>query len=624
MHTGRISKQAADPEALAIAESWGWTSPPAEVLTVAMQAVDATRYKSADFMVRLGIMSDAKAKALLAAKPEGMQTIAWFAQQITEAFPSERILALKSMVPYYEVMSVLSVHPCMDDVLVRSRAEELDAVVMQIEGEAPCIVFASFAGLLKYRSMGRGERMTDAILLALSGGEPHMAVGGRDEISAVLKGFAEEHGMGAMESSNVWSAESAENRASAVNREITRLLDHAIKIGATDISLRPFRTGEMHVQMRRFGKMVVPKVVNDRMSAALAAEVVNVLQAKSGANPTNSTLRVPSDGQVTYLSSVGDAFLRFSFVPLNHLGEKRNLTSVSCRILPRSESSVMLGDLRLAPALIQEIQFAMQISQGLVLVVGPTNSGKSTTIAGAIGEHVKLFGDAMKRVSVEDPIERFLYGIMQINALPLRLAKTEEERFAIILRSIKRHDPDMIWIGEVRDKVTADLCVGSAITGHLVLSSLHANDTLMGFDALARTVEPDKRFQLVESMSIVISQRLIKELCPHCRVIEAASDDDHRIFTRYLQIVDDEGDLPSTVARANPKGCRHCGHDGYVGLLPINEVLPFTRSVKNAAHALINGANTRDEIAAARTVKLLDSSLALVADHRIAFGDLLV
>jgi type II secretory ATPase GspE/PulE/Tfp pilus assembly ATPase PilB-like protein len=256
----------------------------------------------------------------------------------------------------------------------------------------------------------------------------------------------------------------------------------------------------------------------------------------------------------------------------------------------------------------------MQISQGLVLVVGPTNSGKSTTIAGALGEHVKLFGDRRKRLSVEDPIERFVYGVQQYNVPPH--IKDDTQRFEIILRAFKRHDPDIIWVGEVRDKVTADLCVSAATTGHLVLSTLHANDTVIAFDALAKTVEREKRFQLVESMSLLISQRLVKAVCPHCCRIGPPTDDEHRLFQQYLKLIGESAELPETIAHANPQGCPRCD-SGYVGLLPINEVLPFDRRGKNAAIALLDGENRRDTLAKARTITLMESARRLLAQHKV-------
>lgn len=622
---GSVDTGIAEAECYQQAQTWGWQRPPKEVIDIVRQAQDAQSTKSAQLLVDMGVVTEQQMQSLLARKPQNIQTIAWFAQQKASVVPFvpyvERVLALKAGYPYYANLALLSIHSCMHEVAVTHRADELDAAVMLIEETTPVVVFSSFTTLIKFRSLGRADRLRDPILKYV-GNNVHLAVGARDEISAVLKKIrSDEHSAGLGDSANLWNAASAENLSKPENREITRLIDHALTQGGTDIALMPLRSGDMQVCIRKFGELIPPKATTTRLNAELARQVVALLQMKSGANPTNTTQRVPTDGQITYRSGSGDAFLRLSFIPMNHLGELRNLTSVSIRLLPRAESSISLYDLKLEQSVIEQIQFAMRISQGLVLVVGPTNSGKSTTVAGAIGEHVKLFGATRKRLSAEDPIERFLNGVQQYNA-PVHI-QDEAQRFEIMLKAFKRHDPDMIWVGEVRDKVTADLCVSSASTGHIVLSTLHANDAVMAFDVLAKTVDADKRFQLIESMALVISQRLVKEICPHCSTVGAPTQADRELFAQYTAMIGERADLPDRIAHANVQGCAHC-HEGYVGLLPINEALPFSRDAKDAAIAMLGGANRRETLAKSRTLTLLQSGLNLLAQHKVDLDAILV
>lgn len=610
-----------DAELLHTARGWGWQKPTPGILEIARQARHANKTKSSQLLVDIGVVTEDQKTRWLATKPGDVPTLAWFADQESSVAPYvERVQALKAGHPFYEILSVLTIHPCMQDATIAARADELDATVMLIEETVPVIVFSTFASLMKFSSMGRADRQRDPIRRTL-GSDIQIAAGARDEISAVLTAArTADDSLGSSESANVWSAAAAENQSTPENREITRLIDHALTQGATDIALMPMRNGEIQVQMRKYGEMISPRSVPGRMSADMGRQVVALLQSKSGANPTNTVQRSPTDGQITYRSGSGDAFLRLSFIPLNHLGEMRNLTSVSIRLLPRAETNVSLNELRMDSLVIEQIRFAMRISQGLVLVVGPTNSGKSTTVAGAIGQHVSLFGERRKRLSVEDPIERHLHGVQQYNA-PIHLKETE--RFEVILKAFKRHDPDLIWVGEVRDKVTADICVSSASTGHLVLSTLHANDTVMAFDVLAKTVDPDKRFQLIEAMSLVISQRLIKEICPHCRTIEEPTIEEKQLFSQYTDRIGEKGELPSTIASANPAGCSHCD-EGYIGLLPLNEVLPFGRAAKDAAISMVSGENSRERLASLRTLTLLQSGLALLAAHQVDLDAILV
>lgn len=398
------------------------------------------------------------------------------------------------------------------------------------------------------------------------------------------------------------------------NRFITRLIDHALYVDATDIALLPQRDGSYRVQLRRYGEMIDPKAVSTRIDPALSEQVLMLLMAKSGANPSNTQQRAPVNGQISYRSTNGDVFLRLSFIPLNHLGEMRNLTSVSARLLPRSEAHIDLNSLKLNDAVVDPVSFAMRLGKGLIVVVGPTNSGKSTTVAGAIGAHTRLYGDKRKRLSVEDPIERFLPGITQLN-VPGHLGR--EEGFAEILRALKRHDPDFIWVGEVQDTLTAEICVAQAATGHLVATTLHASDCVTGFDVLAKMVREDKRFQLIEACTLIVTQRLVQRLCPHCKVISSPTDEERRLFKMYCDMIGDQAELPAEVGHGNEKGCENCDNQGHYGLLPINEVLSFTRSAKDAATRLMHGVGHRGELAQHRSLTMLESGMQLIRAHEI-------
>lgn len=622
-----VIREAEDREAIAKARELGWSLAPKGVLEM-VKSLNSTRsLKPEDLLVHLNYITREQCERLLTKRPDTTPVIQWIASQEPGAgIPVEKLLALISGYPYYDDLALLSIHPVMREPEALRRMDEADAAVMLVEDKVVTIVFATVASLLKFRSMGREDRANDPVYRALgeAEGEPILAVAKRDEISSILKEMRSlDAALGGAEAANVWNAESSDNRKEE-SRMISRLLDHALTEGANDIALLPMVTGEMIVQMRKYGQMIAPSAVSEKWNPELSTQVVNLLMSRSGANPTNTNQRVPTDGQITYRSAAGEAFLRLSFIPLNHLGSIKNLTSVSIRLLPRTEVSVDLENLRLDKEVVEQINFGMQMSQGLVMVVGPTNSGKSTTIAGAIGEHVKIFGGTQKRLSVEDPIERLVPGVTQINAPPVNLIKDEGERFNIILKAIKRHDPDMIWVGEVRDKVTAELCVASATTGHLVLSTLHANHTMMGYDVLAKSVPEDKRFQLIESISMIISQRLVKTLCDSCKTVEDVKDEDRRIFSRYLETIGEHADLPEKVARYNPVGCHACGGKGYTGMLPVNEVLPFTRKVKDAAISMLSGGNGREEMASARTITLLQASMKLLGEHRIDLQDILI
>lgn len=604
-----------------LAQKWGWTVPTESVLAIAQHCVQAASLKTGELLVELGIVDQARCDRLLKSKPDTIRTLTWFSQNESVVAPHmDRIYALQAGYPFYAKLEDMSIHECMFDTEVKARADSIDAAVMTIQDTVPVLVFATFAALLNFKSMGRAEAAADPIVKHLAG-TPRLAVGSRDEISVIIRSvLASTDTSTTAELANLWVAVSVENREKPANRLVTRLIDHALNTGATDIALMPQRNGDYRVQIRKYNEMIDAKTIGNRISGELAVSVVQLLQTKSGANPTNTEQRLPSNGHISYKSSAsGDVFLRLSFIPLNHLGELRNLTSVSIRLLPRTEANISVHKLELDPVVIEVLRFSMQLGHGLVMVVGPTNSGKSTTVAGAIGEHVSLFGERRKRLSVEDPIERFLPGITQVN-IPTHVPR--EEAFAQVLRAFKRHDPDLIWVGEVQDSYTAEICVSQASTGHLALSTMHANDTIQGFDHLAKMLPEDKRFQLVEACSAIISQRLVQKLCPHCCTVTEPTAEQRAEFERYCQMIGEQAHLPRTVAQANPEGCVFCDEQGYCGLLPINEVLLMTREAKQAASQLIRGAAGREVLEGHRAITMLQNLVARISRHEISMDSI--
>jgi type IV pilus assembly protein PilB len=626
-----------DPTGLAA--EWGWDNPTEEILEIAAKSLYAQTVACGEILVAWGALDAITRDRLLARKPKEIQTLQYFAEQEPMRVLQyvEQILALQKGYPFYERLSLLEVHPEMAEQVVRKRCDELDVVMMNIEGRRAVLVFSKWEALLKYSTMG-SAKLSDPLYRASGNTMPLLAVGSRDDISSVLNMHHEDGSEAGGESGNkLWNATSDEMNTPE-GRELARLFDHALVENATDVSLKPSgRNGAVKVMIRKWGRLVTPfrksKAQNSSsgdadfvFSPELASKAINLLASKSGANPSGTRMRIPSDGQITYRSTTGDAFMRLNFIPLNHLGEIKDLRSVSVRLFSRNESSIALEDLRIPENVADQIRDAVRMPQGLILVAGPVNSGKSSTIAGAIGEHVNVFGDTSNRLSVEDPIERHLKGITQIN-VPTHI-QDQAERFNVTLRAIKRHDLNLLWVGEVRDRQSAEFCVAFAGSGHLVLSTIHAKDSILAYDILSQMVDAGVRFQLAESMALSVSQRLVKTLCPHCspaKNMQAPTEQERRLFELNLQVLGEKEELPELVNRPHPGGCDKCD-DGYSGSLPICEVLPFTRAVKDSAIALLNNENMREQrqrIADARTVTLLQSGLDLVKQGKVDINSIL-
>jgi len=624
-----------------LAGSWGWTVPSEEILALARKSIQAQDTLSGQLLVDWGQISEETRDQYLKTQPKGVKTLTYFGEkEPTKILPYvEQALALKNGYPFYESLQILNLFSAvmdLPDVLKSCKAR--DAVLMAIEERTPVLVFSAFDALLKFSTMGHAEKSSDAVLKELKGRMPKLAVGSRDEISSILKMHETEQSDPNYDSnSRAWIVRADDPSSTEQEREIARIFDHGLSVGATDVWIKPLRNGTTEVYLRKSGTLIEPfkrqqnsmidknaKEGFERASAKktvfladMSDKITNLLVSKSSAGDAGR-MREPCDGQINYRSMTAEAFMRLSFIPLNHPGDYRNLRSVSVRLFKRTETTMSLKEQNLPEAARQYLMDAISAEQGLILFSGPTNSGKSSSIAALLGEHYLIYGDKKKRLSVEDPIERFLTGICQIN-VPMHLE--ESLRFSTVLKSINRHDPDLCWIGEVRDEESADFCVKFSAGGHLSLSTIHANDSIGGFDMLVLRTSGHLRNQVADSMSISVAQRLIRRICPHCSTPDCVPNDEEiRRFNKTIDMLGEEelrDKLPQRVRRLkeNP-GCNDCD-EGYAGEIPICEILPFTRAVRDAAQLRLQGVNIAENraiMAKARPLTLLQSGLQRVND----------
>ena len=202
-------------------------------------------------------------------------------------------------------------------------------------------------------------------------------------------------------------------------------------------------------------------------------------------------------------------------------------------------------------------------AEGVVLIVGPTGSGKSSTMYTMVKD---LNSEEVNLVTLEDPVEYNIDGINQV-----QVNTKAQLTFASALRSILRQDPDIIMIGEIRDQETASIAVQASITGHLVISTLHTNNSLA---TIERLLDMDvERYLLSSALSGIISQRLAKMLCPNCRYQRETTKYEKKVFKKFMNMDVDK------VCDANPRGCEHCRH-GYKGRIALHEVLEIDDEIK--------------------------------------------
>jgi len=262
--------------------------------------------------------------------------------------------------------------------------------------------------------------------------------------------------------------------------------------------------------------------------------------------------RLPQDGRITTRVSGREMDVRVSTLPGVH-GE-----SIVMRLLPKDRKELSLNTLGLEPDHIELVSSLMQEANGIVLVTGPTGSGKSTTLYAALQEATD---GTRKILTVEDPVEYQLPGITQVQA-HAEIGYT----FARALRAFLRQDPDVIMVGEIRDVETAQIAIQSALTGHLVLSTLHTNDSLSAFTRLIDMgVEP---FLVAAPIKAVQAQRLVRKVCKHCAQPATVPDN---VIAEFASL---NRDFEPRWVEA--LGCSACNHTGYSGRMGIYEIVPIS------------------------------------------------
>ena len=374
---------------------------------------------------------------------------------------------------------------------------------------------------------------------------------GKSQLGQILEGAQEDDAAPTEE-----DAEHLRDLASEapVVRLVNLVFRRAQEVGASDIHLEPF---ENRLKLR----YRVDGVLQDAEAPPLEFAAAVISRIKLMAKLNIAERRLPQDGRIRLKLDGEDFDVRVSTVPTMH-GE-----SVVMRLLNRSDVILDLASLGFDEKTGQDFAANLQLPHGLIVVTGPTGSGKSTTLYTALN---MLNSDERKIITVEDPVEYELEGINQI-----QVKASINLTFSSALRSIVRQDPDVIMVGEMRDLETARICVQSALTGHLVMSTVHTNNAA---GCITRLMEMGvEEYLLASTLNAVIGQRLLRLLCTHCReayqplpgILKSAG------LTKLIN-----GKAPKLY---RPTGCSHCNGTGFAGRIAIIELLMVTDTIRQLA-----------------------------------------
>ena len=372
---------------------------------------------------------------------------------------------------------------------------------------------------------------------------------------------------------------------------VNEILVDASKRGASDIHFDPYEE-YLKIRIRIDGQLIDYTEVPNTIKKNLITRVKII----SGMNITES--RLPQDGAIKATLQGINLDLRVSSLPTSE-GEK-----IVIRILDYSMSLSGLEHLGFSESNYKKMLEMISVPNGIILVTGATGSGKSTTVYSILQ---RLNREETNIITVEDPIEMDIAGINQV--------QTNSEiglTFATALRSILRQDPNIIMIGEIRDTETAKIAVRASITGHLVLSTLHTNNSL---NTIERLLDMEvERYLLSSALTGIVSQKLARRLCPHCREKRPTNEYEKELFKKVIG--KDIEEVYTTV------GCEECGN-GYKGRIAIHEVLMINDEIKDAISRGIRRDKLRELVYKSDVVTLLQDGLYKVANGLTTFEELL-
>ncbi len=337
---------------------------------------------------------------------------------------------------------------------------------------------------------------------------------------------------------------------SPVIRLVNLMFSQAVRDNASDIHIEPYQNS-LKVRQRLDG------ILYDMISPPKHVQPALISRVKIMAKLSIDQKRLPQDGRIELKVADKEIDVRVSTLP-TAFGER-----VVLRLLKKSSVLIPLTELGMPKDRFRPFEKEIKAANGIVLVTGPTGSGKTTTLYAALSS---INNTDINIITIEDPIEYRISGIGQVQVNP-KIDLT----FASGLRSIVRQDPDVILVGEIRDTETAEIAIQSALTGHLVFSTLHTNDSASAITRLRDMgIEP---FLIASSINAVLAQRLVRIICSHCKQVYTASAEE----LKRIGIVDNE-----TVKRKvfRGRGCTKCHHTGYKGRCGIYELLLMTQEMK--------------------------------------------
>lgn len=450
------------------------------------------------------------------------------------------------------------ISPEMTKLVPKNLAKRYNVVPVRTRGDELYLAMSDPLNFIATEEVRAASRRRVVPMIAMQSGIDHAIskLYGTEGAKRAILEMQQEVGEAARERSSIQVAEvgeQSENAAPSI-RLVDNIIERGISSRASDIHIEPMEK-QVVVRMRVDGLLHNEFTIPKELQQSLTSRV------KVMCNMDVTERRIPQDGRAIVRVRMREADLRVSTLPTVH-GEK-----IVMRILDRTQKLNTPEELGFQGINLERYNQLLNLKQGIILLVGPTGSGKSSTLFTMID---RLNTEQVNIVTLEDPVEYNIEGVNQV-----QVNEKTGTTFAAGLRSILRQDPDIITVGEIRDQETADISFRSAVTGHLVLSTLHTNDAVSTLDRLDDIgVEP---YMISTALKGVISQRLVRRICPHCKETYVPTDDEMREIG--FDPMDPKLD---GVLFARGRGCSECYNSGYRGRIVVVETLTMDKNIKKA------------------------------------------
>ena len=546
-----------------------------------------------DLLVETGVLTEDQLKAALQKQrgsgrklgetlvDEGFVSEEQIAHALSDQYHIE-IIDLQNVNIPEEILNLVSPTVLRNNMVMPFEYSKFDASVLRVAMTDPMDMFAiDDIAIITNMQIEPVIATSQSILMAL---DRYYGQGDRE----ALEKYAKDKENELAEQEDMYS-EDINN--SPIVQLVKNLIDQAVLQRASDIHIEPMER-QIRVRYRIDGTLYEKATYSTKLLPALSARIKII----GGMDITEK--RKPQDGRITQVVNRMEYDIRASIIP-TVFGEKIVLRIASKNALTRDKAQLGLNDRDL-----KLFDHIVKNPNGIILVTGPTGSGKSTTLYTALNE---LNTSQVNIITVEDPVEANLDGVNQIQVNP-----KANLTFASALRSILRQDPDIIMIGEIRDKETAQIAVQASITGHLVVSTLHTNSAA---STITRLIDMGiDSYLIADSMVGVIAQRLVRRLCPACRKKRLATAEEKMILKRSAAEA-------LEIFEAN--GCGRCDNTGYKGRIGVYEIMQISPKLKSIISKGGDAEDIKNQALKEGMYTLRMSATELVLDGTTSFNEMM-